>query len=67
MMNDPSRKQIIDEGRAADLLGLTRNQLRELSEACGLGSLEPGESSGKRKFTYEDLYKLCRLVAGPTV
>jgi hypothetical protein len=67
MINDSIRKEVINESRAASLLGLTRSKLRELSEASGLGSQEPGEPSGDRRFTYEELYKLCRLVAGPTV
>jgi hypothetical protein len=67
MMNDSIRKEIVDEGRAASLLGLTRDQLRELSEEAGLGSQAPGETSANRRFTYVDLHKLCRIMAGPTV
>ena len=62
----PVQKQIIDEARAAALLGLSRDKLRELSQASGLGREQPGEASGDRVFTYEELYRLCRMVVGPT-
>jgi hypothetical protein len=67
MIGDAFRRENIDEDRAAALLGLSRDKLRELSEASGLGSQDPGGMSGNRVFTYEDLYRLCRMVAGPTV
>ena len=60
-MDEPLRKASIGEGRAAVLLGLTRDQLRQLCEASGLGREEPGQSSGQRVFTYQELYWLCRL------
>jgi hypothetical protein len=60
-MDEPLRKERIDERRAAVLLGLTRDQMRQLCEASGLGRQEPGESSGRRVFTYQELYWLCRL------
>ena len=60
-MDEPLRKASIDEGRAAVLLGLTRDQLRQLSEVSGLGREEPGQSTGNRVFTYQELYRLCRL------
>jgi len=62
MMSEPARKNI-DEGRAAVLLGFTRDQLRQLCEKSGLACEESGETSGQRVFTYEELYRLCRLVA----
>ena len=65
-MNTPARKEIIDEGRAAFLLGLPREQLREICEFSGLGRMiEEGKAVGNLTFTYEELYKLCRLVVGP--
>ena len=67
MMSGPIKRGTVDEDRAASLLGLTKHQLRELSEASGLGSRQPDEITGNRRFTYEDLYKLCRLVAGPAI
>jgi hypothetical protein len=60
-MDEPLRKESIDEGRAAILLGLTRDQLRQLCKVSGLGREEPGEGTGNRVFTYQDLYWLCRL------
>ena len=61
MISEPARKNV-DEGRAAVLLGLTRKQLRQLCEKSGLGCEESGETSGHPVFTYEELYRLCRLV-----
>jgi hypothetical protein len=61
-----ARKEIIDENRAAFLLGLPTDQLREISFLSGLGHLEPDTDAGPLVFTYEELYKLCRLIVGPT-
>jgi hypothetical protein len=61
MMNEPVQKEGIDEDRATALVGLTRDELRELCKVSGLGHEEPGETSGRRVFTYEELYRLCRL------
>jgi len=47
------------------MLGLPREQLRQISEMSGLGHLEPGTTTGQLVFTYEELYKLCRIVVGP--
>jgi hypothetical protein len=64
-MNEPFRKEIIDESRAAVLLGLPREQLRLICEFSGLGREEDELFSGNLVFTYEELHKLCRLVVGP--
>jgi hypothetical protein len=65
-MNFPARKEIIDESRASFLLGLPREQLRQICEFSGLGRMEEeGITTGNLVFTYEELYKLCRLVVGP--
>lgn len=64
-MKEPIRKEIIDEGRAAFLLGLPREQLRQICEMSGLGHAEHGKSDGSLVFTYEELHRLCRLVVGP--
>ena len=66
MTNEPIRREIIDEGRAAYLLGLPKEQLREICELSGLGRLEQGATALRLVFTYEELYKLCRLIVGPT-
>jgi hypothetical protein len=57
---------MIDESRAAYLLGLPTEQLREICELSGLGHLEQGATALRLVFTYEELYKLCRLIVGPT-
>jgi hypothetical protein len=64
--NEPTRRQIIDEGRAAYLLGLPKEQLREICDMSGLGHLEVGATATRLVFTYEELYRLCRLIVGPT-
>jgi hypothetical protein len=66
MSDKPVRKQI-DEDRAAVLLGLSRTQLRELSEQSGMGHETPGDDSGKRLFTYQELYRFCRSVTRPAL
>ena len=65
MMNEGTRKGIIDESRAAFLLGLPKEKLREICEMSGFGHLEPGEPVGELMFTYEELHKLCQLIVGP--
>jgi hypothetical protein len=70
MTYTPLRREIVDENRAAFLLGLPMDQLREICEMSGLGHLqsleEGGESDLRMFFTYEELYRLCRLIVGPT-
>jgi hypothetical protein len=64
--DEPLRREIIDENRAAYLLGLPKEQLREICEMSGLGHLEQGVTTVRLVFTYEELYRLCRLIVGPT-
>jgi hypothetical protein len=66
MTSEPVRREIVDESRAAYLLGLPKEQLREICEMSGLGHLEEGATAVRLVFTYEDLYRLCRLIVGPT-
>jgi hypothetical protein len=66
MTIEPVRKEMIDESRAAYLLGLPKEQLLEICEMSGLGHLEQGATAARMVFTYEELYKLCRLIVGPT-
>ena len=72
MNNQTLRREMVDEGRAAFLLGLPQEQLREICELSGLGHLEEmaeaeDETSDLRlMFTYEELHRLCRLIVGPT-
>ena len=66
MTDEPVRREIIDENRAAHLLGLPTDQLREICEMSGLGHLEEDATSLRLVFTYEELYRLCRLIVGPT-
>ena len=66
MANQPARREMIEENRAAYLLGLPNDQLREICELSGLGHLEQGTTTLRLVFTYEELYRLCRLIVGPT-
>ena len=54
----------VDEHRAAVLLGLPESELRRYSQASGLGHLEnDGKGQNTVVFTYEELRRLCLLVA----
>ena len=66
MTHEPIRREMIDESRASYLLGLPKEQLREICDLSGLGHLEQEATSVRLVFTYEELYKLCRLIVGPT-
>jgi hypothetical protein len=67
MISEATQKELLDEGRAADLLGVSKDELRNLSERSGLGRSNPDGDSGQRVFTYADLYRLCRFVVQPLV
>jgi hypothetical protein len=64
--SEPVRRELIDENRASYLLGVPRDQLREICEMSGLGHLEQTATAIRLVFTYEELYKLCRLIVGPS-
>ena len=64
--NETARREIIDENRAAYILGLPKEQLREICQLSGLGRFEEGVTNLQLVFTYEELYRLCRLIVGPT-
>ena len=66
MTAEPAPREIIDESRASDLLGVPKEQLREICEMSGLGHQEEGVTSMRLVFTYEELYRLCRLIVGPS-
>jgi hypothetical protein len=53
----------VEEHRAAVLLGLPLAELRRYSRANGLGHLEDGRRGEQMVFTYEELRRLCMLVA----
>ena len=60
------RREVVDEGRAAYLLGLPQEQLREISEMSGLGQLVGTANALRMVFTYEELHKLCQIIVGPS-
>jgi hypothetical protein len=60
-------QKVVDEERAAALLGFSLEQLRFLCEQSGLGRRAEGRDSEQKLFTYEELYRLCRWVARPAV
>jgi hypothetical protein len=66
IVNEEVRREVVDEGRAAYLLGLPQEQLREISEMSGLGHLEGTASALRMVFTYEELHKLCQIIVGPS-
>jgi hypothetical protein len=59
------QEEIIDDSRAAFLLGLPLEQLRQICEMSGLGHMNPDKTDGHLTFTYEEMHRLCRLIAGP--
>ena len=58
-------RKLVEEDRAAVLLGVTREQLQQLCKISGLGRELPELGSKNRVFTYQELYRLCRLVVHP--
>ncbi len=56
----------VDEQRAAVLLGMPKAELRRFSRASGLGHVENDDQGQKVVFTYEELRRICLLVAQST-
>ena len=54
-----SRPRVVDETRAAALLGVSAEKLRRLHSKTGLGRAEQ-EGREEVVFTYAELYRLCR-------
>ena len=53
----------VDEDRAAVLLGMPQSELRRYSRVSGLGHVEKDDPGQKVVFTYEELRRICLLVA----
>jgi hypothetical protein len=53
----------VDQHSAAVLLGLPEADLRRYSQASGLGHVEDDSQGQKVVFTYEELRRICLLVA----
>lgn len=53
----------VDEYRAAVLLGMPQSELRRYSRVSGLGHVENDDQGQKIVFTYEELRRICLLVA----
>jgi hypothetical protein len=53
----------IDEQRAAVLLGVPKAEVRRYSQVSGLGQLEDDEQGQQMIFTFDELCRLCLLVA----
>ena len=62
-MDDPTMSEIIDERRAAVLLGLTLPELRWFSRLLGLGRVPDNGPASRMCFTYEDLKRLSSVAA----
>ena len=58
-----TKKNKIDEDRAAALLGLDAADLRRLSRETGLGQSTSDNGGTYLVFTYAELYRLCRMAA----
>ena len=62
-MSDRESKAIVDEHRAAVLLGLTPPELRWYSRVLGLGFKQETGEATQTFFTYEDLKRLSSAAA----
>jgi hypothetical protein len=62
LMNRNSQDQV-DEHRAAVLLGMPESDLRRYSLVSGLGHVEDKDQDQRMVFTYEELRRICLLVA----
>ena len=56
-------ERIVDEKRAAILLGLSLPELRWFSRVLGLGHLPESENTTRIVFTYEELKRLSSAAA----
>lgn len=54
--------RVVDENRAAALLGVSAETLRQLSSETGLGRAQD-DGQEHVVFTYAELYRLCRSAA----
>ena len=55
-----SPQKVVREDRAAELLGVTAQELRRLSIETGLGHAEYEQGQEQVVFTYAELYRICR-------
>ena len=62
-MVDLVQKPIVDERRAAVLLGLTPLELRWFSRVLGLGNKQESGGASRIFFTYEELKRLSSAAA----
>ena len=51
LISESAARELIDEGRAAYLLGLPKEQLREISQMSGLGQMAAGKTALRLVFT----------------
>ena len=62
-MADLGSKAIVDERRAAVLLGLTPPELRWFSRVLGLGNKQESGDASRIFFTYDELKRLSSAAA----
>ena len=62
-MADPGPKAIVDEHRAAVLLGLTHPELRWFSRVLGLGRKQESGEASQIVFTFDELKRLSSAAA----
>lgn len=65
-MSIDTKKNEVDERRAAMLLGVTPAELRRLSRLSGIGHMEVRDQHEIMIYTYEELRQLC-LLSSPSV
>jgi hypothetical protein len=64
-MNDSQTKSVVNERKAAALLGLTPPELRWFSRLLGLGHKQDGGDTSQTFFTFDEL-KLLSSAAAPS-
>ena len=65
-MADFGPKEIVDEHKAAVLLGITHPELRWFSRVLGLGRKQESGDTSQIVFTYEELKRLSSAAAAST-
>lgn len=55
----------VTHGRAALLLGISEDELSQLSQESGLGHKECAGDQEETFFTYEELRKICMMTVNP--
>lgn len=57
----PKETKLVEQGRAAVLLGIPENELNRISSESGFGHRERQDGEEVMLFTYEELRQICLL------